>query len=206
MKAHARYLRYVLLHKWYVLRAGLVINGWRPGWLWRLLIHDLSKFRPSEWTPYVTRFYKPMPTDAKLANEANRAFDAAWLKHQHRNAHHWQHWVLREDSGALKILVPPVDDVDEMVADWMGAGTKILSWPSMATCVAETIGWYCANMAKIQFRTPTRMRVEQILIALSRSYGLSEAAIRLHDAAATRQTLTVDLPQQGGLARIVSER
>ncbi|HTJ62113.1 MAG TPA: DUF5662 family protein [Candidatus Saccharimonadales bacterium] len=202
MKAHLRYLRYVLLHKLYVFRAGIIINGWSPLWVWRLLIHDLSKFLPSEWSPYVAKFYRPMPTDPVLANADLRAFNAAWLKHQHRNSHHWQHWVLREDTGATLILIPPVADVDEMVADWIGAGTKILSWPTMACCIAETVGWYCANLPKIQMRDATKQRVEQILVALCRGYGLTEAALRLHDETLMRQRITIAAPQHGGLARI----
>ena len=40
MLPHLRYLSYVLRHKWYVLWAGL----WLGVPLWRLLIHDWSKF------------------------------------------------------------------------------------------------------------------------------------------------------------------
>lgn len=58
MKAHLKYLRYVVAHKLYVLRAGLCIHPWyHPLWLWRLLVHDWSKFLPAEWTPYVHAFY-----------------------------------------------------------------------------------------------------------------------------------------------------
>ena len=47
MKAHLRYLGYVLRHKWFVLVAGLKVGA--P--LWRLLIHDWSKFTAAEWGP-----------------------------------------------------------------------------------------------------------------------------------------------------------
>jgi hypothetical protein len=50
---HLRYLSYVLRHKWWVLVAGLKVGA--P--LWRLLIHDWSKFTPAEWGPYVATFY-----------------------------------------------------------------------------------------------------------------------------------------------------
>jgi hypothetical protein len=42
---HWRYLRYLCRHKWFVAVAGLHLGVG----LWRLLIHDYSKFFPSEW-------------------------------------------------------------------------------------------------------------------------------------------------------------
>lgn len=63
MTAHLRYLKYVVLHKLYVLRAGLAIRKHvgievnMLAWLWRLLVHDLSKFGRAEWGPYVAMFY-----------------------------------------------------------------------------------------------------------------------------------------------------
>jgi hypothetical protein len=54
MRAHLRYLTYVLRHKWFVLVAGLRVGV--P--VWRLLAHDLSKFSPAEWGPYVANFYR----------------------------------------------------------------------------------------------------------------------------------------------------
>ena len=59
MSAHLRYLSYVLRHKWFVLQAGLLQKA--P--LWRLVIHDWSKFLPAEWGPYVANFYGPEPED-----------------------------------------------------------------------------------------------------------------------------------------------
>ena len=47
LKPHLRYLGYVVRHKWFVFRAGLRTGA--P--LWRLVIHDWSKFTPAEWGP-----------------------------------------------------------------------------------------------------------------------------------------------------------
>ncbi len=43
-----KYLRYIIKHKWYVARA-----CFREGLWWAALTHDLSKFRPGEWFPYL---------------------------------------------------------------------------------------------------------------------------------------------------------
>lgn len=108
MKPHLFYLSYVLRHKWWVLVAGIRLgppSGWpmlrHLRWWLQLLVHDLSKFRPSEWAPYVDYFYGP-PVEGcpKCKEERQAAFDVAWLHHQHRNLHHWQRWLLRLDKPA----------------------------------------------------------------------------------------------------------
>jgi hypothetical protein len=145
MRPHLRYASYVARHKWFVLRAGLGTGA--P--LWRLVIHDWSKMSHAEWTPYVKTFY-----DAERASP--EAFDAAWLHHQHRNPHHWQHWLLREDDGLTKTLQMPEPLVREMVADWMGAGRAITGkWGVEA--------WYCSSKHKMQLHPKTQRLVEALI-------------------------------------------
>lgn len=148
IRPHLKYASYVVRHKWFVFRAGLQTGA--P--LWRLIIHDWSKLTPAEWFPYVRSFYGPQPrTDA-----VKDAFDAAWLHHQHRNPHHWQHWLLQEDDGALKLLEMPEHFVREMVADWMGAGRAITGkW--------EARSWYEKNCHKIKLHPATQELTERLL-------------------------------------------
>jgi hypothetical protein len=200
MKPHLRYLRYVLLHKWYVLRAGIVINGWSLPWLWRLLVHDLSKFSRAEWGPYVAEFYRTFPSTtadqspaaAREAQERKRAFNAAWLHHIHANPHHWQHWMLHQDDGRVLALLPPNAVVNEMIADWLAAGTKINSWPTMQRCVAETIVWYSRTHKNMTMRQPVREHVEATLVDLAESYGLYDLAQLVHATQVARVSLTIN--------------
>lgn len=151
MRAHLQYASYVARHKWFVFLAGLKVGA--P--LWRLVIHDWSKFTPAEWTPYVRSFYGK----AGRTPEVRAAFDAAWLHHQHRNPHHWQHWVLRKDDGGTKALPMPSGLVREMVADWMGAGRAITGrW--------EVAEWYAKNVDKIILHALTEDEVERIIGSL----------------------------------------
>ena len=161
---HWKYLRYVARHKWFVLVAGLKTGA--P--LWRLLIHDWSKFLPCEWFPYVEYFYgekarlqKEEWDDSRywpLAQKYYDAFDRAWLHHQHASPHHWQHWILQEDSGAVKILEMPLPLVREMVADWMGAGRAITGqWGAR--------DWYAKNESQIQLHPSTKALVKLLLLS-----------------------------------------
>src|ERR1041384_1906335 len=53
MNKYWAYFQYILRHKWFVFLAGLKTGA--PIWL--LIIHDWSKFLPSEFFPYTDYFY-----------------------------------------------------------------------------------------------------------------------------------------------------
>lgn len=164
-----KYLRYLILHKWYVAQ-----ECWRRNLWFRAIVHDWSKFLPSEFIPYARYFYGKWPVAMEFHGDArnhilngiyqeqvNRDFDVAWLKHQHRQPHHWQHWVLREDSGALKVLEMPYACCMEMVSDWIGAGRAINPHtPDPNDPFRETRKWYLANKDKMQLHPTTRKMVE----------------------------------------------
>lgn len=157
MRPHLRYLWYVLRHKWFVFVAGVSLHA--P--LWRLIVHDWHKFLPSEWFPYVNYFYgngdrRKGTTYYDAANTGDVAFDYAWLKHQHRGQHHWQHWVLARDDGSIRVLPMPVNFVREMVADWSGAG-RALGHGN------DVMPWYRKNKDKMQLHPDTRVIVEQLV-------------------------------------------
>jgi hypothetical protein len=90
MKAHLRYFRTVMRHKLNVLRAGLKLGG-IP--LISLLLHDWDKFLPSMWFAYVDYFER-----GDRSADAQKRFDRAWNAHQKRNRHHWQAWLLMNDT------------------------------------------------------------------------------------------------------------
>jgi hypothetical protein len=124
---HWKYLKYLLKHKWYV-----AVECWKRGLYLHAITHDLSKFRPSEWLPYAQYFYgtwnRIEPDDFVYwmgRDKVQRPFDVAWLKHQHRNKHHWQHWVLKEDEGRTKALAIPHKVILQMACDWIGASKAI---------------------------------------------------------------------------------
>lgn len=157
MKKYLLYLRYLLRHIHYVRKA-----CWSKGLYWQGLVHDLSKFRPSEIIPYANFFYgkessKPKRNSTgyyKPTDTGNQAFDFAWLLHQKRNPHHWQFWILPEDEGGVKVLEMPLKYAQEMLCDWWGA--------SMAQGYGgECKNWYEANKGKMQLHPDTRKWIEE---------------------------------------------
>jgi len=150
MKRHPAYLKYILRHKWFVFIAGRKMHVS----IWQLLMHDMSKFRPSEWFQYAQTFYA---LDGAKQYIETEEFNYAWNAHQKRNKHHWQYWVLiQDDNGQPMPLRMPDKYTFEMVADWAGAGKAITGkW--------EVKEWYAKNKDKIILHPRTRRFVEEML-------------------------------------------
>lgn len=112
-------LRYAWLtarHKYFVFRAGLRTGA--P--IWRLIVHDWSKFSPAELPHYGRAFFGDKSDPEGMAR--------AWAHHQNTNDHHWEWWIPRTGhnrndgaSGDNQPLPMPEPVVREMIADWLGA-------------------------------------------------------------------------------------
>lgn len=149
MKPHLQYLWYVLRHKLYVFIAGRVLGV--P--LWQLLIHDLSKFSPAEWGPYVEHFYSGRPKA-----ETQAAFDRAWEHHWRHNPHHPELWVGGPGGDPSKHVAMPARFVAEMVADWYGA--------AMAQGKEDCWAWYRKNRDRYPITDAAHAYVEACLLRL----------------------------------------
>ena len=103
--SHLRCLRSILLHKWFVIVIGRKL---KVPW-WNLLIHDLSKFLPSEFPHIARKFFG--------AGDDEKGFKSFYLLHTNRNAHHPAYWVNK--SG--KASPVPTIIVKETLADWVSA-------------------------------------------------------------------------------------
>ena len=115
--------------------------------------HDQSKDLPDEYDAYDAYFYGGNKSYAIVNN-----FNEAWLKHIHRNPHHWQHWILIQDDADKGTLAMdmPLNYVIEMICDWWA-----FSWKSGD--LYEIFSWYQEREARIQFSDRTRLKVEAIL-------------------------------------------
>lgn len=88
-----------------------------------LVAHDSSKTMFDEYPAYDRHFYAGLPID-----ETQEEFNLAWLKHIHKNPHHWQYWVLpSEDLHIIQALEMPQNYVLEMLCDWWSFSWR--EWP-----------------------------------------------------------------------------
>lgn len=148
IRRHLAYLRYVLRHKWYVLRGCRMVGA--P--LWVGMIHDLSKFSWAEWCPYARTFYDQ---NGQKRFQKDPGFDKAWKHHQEHNAHHWQWWIT---PNGIPLQMPEAT-AREMVADWIGAGLAINGR-------IEVLDWYAKERDKMALHPMTRALVETVLQGL----------------------------------------
>lgn len=63
-------------------RAGIPING---------LLHDLSKYSPSELIPGIMNYEEGKRSPNEHERET-RGYSIAWLHHKGRNKHHYEYW------------------------------------------------------------------------------------------------------------------
>jgi hypothetical protein len=173
MKPHLRYLRYVVLHKWYVFLAGLKVGV--P--VWRLVVHDWDKLLPRMWIPYVDHFYRGNSPVKKRTGyfhdyaSASEAFNAALGSHVALHPHHWQHWLLNvtNETGAYPDITTPAFPmpetyVREMVADWMGASkAQHVGW--------DVRPWFIDNSPKMALHTETVRQIHSIFAGLYEMAG-----------------------------------
>ena len=170
---YIKYLKYISKHKWFVMvecfKSGLILQG---------LLHDWSKFTWSEFKAYTNHFYGPNEQKykdmakskggySKGDDSPDLFFDVAWLRHIHRNPHHWQYWVLIQDEDDNKALEMPMKYRKEMYCDWVGAGKAQGRWKG------EVKDWYEAHKDKMILGTQTRMWVERELQGENSFYKVS---------------------------------
>lgn len=154
------------MHKYYVS-----VECFRHGLIWRGLVHDLSKFLPSEFIPYMNYFYAKKEHDIKRGrNETgyykpydtgDDDFDFAWLLHQKRNKHHWQWWILPKDEDGTRLFEIPEPYLTEMICDWVGAGKAQGKFSPKDDPYFETRKWYKQNGEKMQLHSNTRKIIEK---------------------------------------------
>eukprot|EP01118_Nematostelium_gracile_P006777 TRINITY_DN2185_c0_g1_i3.p2 TRINITY_DN2185_c0_g1~~TRINITY_DN2185_c0_g1_i3.p2 ORF type:complete len:205 (-),score=34.16 TRINITY_DN2185_c0_g1_i3:761-1375(-) len=120
-----RYLYVVLYHKFYVFVAGRYINSkLRPSGfsvsLSRMLLHDLSKFSPSEFFPYAYYYYGENPRDPN-----DNDFKKAWIHHYQNNDHHPEFFKSGNQINRMS-----GDAMMELIADWFAANQAYEgNWP-----------------------------------------------------------------------------
>ena len=109
------HLSTITRHRHQVLRccikAGIPVQG---------LLHDLSKYSPTEFLPGV-RFFSGTHSPTEDERRANGCSEA-WMHHKGRNRHHWEYWTdLNPEKGRYAAVPMPRRYLAEMLCDRMAA-------------------------------------------------------------------------------------
>lgn len=110
-----RHLRTVTHHRHLVLvhcfKAGIPLRG---------LLHDLSKFSPTEFISGM-RYYQGNRSPNDRERELH-GYSRAWLHHKGRNRHHFEFWYdVNPESGQYEPVRMPLQFVAEMFCDRLAA-------------------------------------------------------------------------------------
>lgn len=107
--------RIVLRHKFEVAKI-----CFKFGLYWQGIVHDMSKFSPTEFIPSV-KYYSGVRSPIEAEKE-EKGYSMAWLHHKNKNKHHFWYWV---DYNSKQVQTPvriPLKYVYEMIADTVAAG------------------------------------------------------------------------------------
>jgi len=98
-------------HKWLVL-----CGCFRVGLYWQGIVHDLSKYSPTEfWVG--ARYYQGVRSP-NAAERADKGYSEAWMHHKGRNRHHAEYWTdMNVNSGKYEPIPMPRKYLTEMVMD-----------------------------------------------------------------------------------------
>lgn len=127
--------------------------------------HDTSKNQPDEYHAYDKYFY-----GGNRSYHVVEAFNYAWLKHIHRNPHHWQHFVLVHDEPGegITVLDMPYPAIIEMICDWFAFSFNTGE-------LREIFKWYDKHKDYMKLSDNTRKTVERILRDIDKKLDELEA-------------------------------
>lgn len=110
-----KHLKTISTHKYYVAK-----YCFKFGLYWQGIVHDLSKFSPTEfWTS--VKYYQGNRSPIEAEKE-DKGYSMAWLHHKSKNKHHFWYWV---DYNSKQVQTPvriPLKYVYELFADTVAAG------------------------------------------------------------------------------------
>lgn len=97
-----KHFKTITYHKLLVMKGCFSI-----GLYWQGLVHDLSKYMPSEFM--VGAKYYQGNQSPNNAERRDKGFSSAWLHHKGRNKHHYEYWMdysSRMGGGIIPAKMP----------------------------------------------------------------------------------------------------
>lgn len=119
-----RHFKTITNHKLLVMKGCFAV-----GLYWQGLLHDLSKYMPSEFLVGV-KYYQGTRSPNNAEREAI-GYSSAWLHHKGRNKHHYEYWIDYNSRGMFdgNVMAPakmPTRYMVEMVMDRIAASKNYL--------------------------------------------------------------------------------
>lgn len=151
------HLKTVCIHKWWVFyyccKFGMPITG---------LLHDLSKFSPTEFFESV-KYYSGTRSPIDACKE-DIGWSRAWMHHKGRNKHHYEYWQDNFDNGGQSLLMPFKYNL-EMLCDYLGAGRAYNG--KKFTYAGEYNWWLMKRQKPLAMHPVNKMFIEGMLYSFA---------------------------------------
>lgn len=133
--------------------------------------HDESKYGEAEYDAYDMYFYEDNdPETRDDVTEYN--FLYAFLHHLHNNPHHWQYWVLIQDSDEShkeEVLYMPENAATEMICDWWSFSWSNYMQSHSKQDLYSMFDWWHDNMPNIKLHYDTMQFVLVMMQSIKES-------------------------------------
>ncbi len=152
-----KHLSVILKH-----RHTVMLHCFKAGIFGRGLLHDLSKFSPTEFIPGV-KYYQ----GNRSPNEKERdlfGFSKAWMHHKGRNRHHFEYWTdVNPETKMYEPVKMPTVFFKEMFCDRVAA-SKIYQGEKYTD--AHPLDYFRKGKAGDKMHRDTAAKLEELLIML----------------------------------------
>ena len=156
-----KHFKTITYHKYLVAKGCFGVGLYKQG-----LLHDLSKYSPSEFWVGVKYFQGD-----RSPNNAERediGYSSAWLHHKGRNKHHYEYWIdYNSRAKAEDIMIPvpmPNKYIAEMVMDRIAA-SKVYMGKNYTD--ASPLEYYYRGTDRAPIHEETRKVLVDILTMLA---------------------------------------
>ena len=154
-----KHLKTITKHRFLVMKYCFRCGLYRQG-----LIHDLSKYSPTEF--WVGAKYYQGDHSPNDEERRDRGYSSAWLHHKGRNKHHLEYWMDYDVHGDQQIagMRMPEKYVAEMVADRVAA-SKIYKKDKYTD--SSALEYYMSKRDFHVLHPDTRELLEKLLFMLA---------------------------------------
>lgn len=155
-----KHFKTITYHKYLVMKGCFKVGLYKQG-----LLHDLSKYSPSEFLVGVKYYQGTRSPNA--AEREDIGYSSAWLHHKGRNKHHYEYWIdygtKDIPSGAAPVPMP-VNYVVEMLMDRIAA-CKVYNGDKYTD--KSPLEYYNMGKEKAPMHPKTRELLEKLLNMLA---------------------------------------
>ena len=161
-----KHFKTITYHKYLVMKGCFQVGLYKQG-----LLHDLSKYSPSEFLVGV-KYYQGDRSPNNAEREAI-GYSSAWLHHKGRNRHHYEYWIdysTKEIKGGMAPAPMPEKYIVEMLMDRIAA-CKVYNGANYTD--AAPLTYYSKGRENAPIHPKTRELLERLLTMLAQK-GESE--------------------------------